>query len=134
MKKLLSILVMMLCTLAMSAQEEKHEYSRPLTDIEVVRRVDRLDIEGIIYRNVEVTLKPITPDYLINDKYKVKVVVRDTQGKKIWKRTLKGVFLYVFSTGQIQVAKQNFIPILIWQPSIELGGTTGTIREREGVY
>lgn len=134
MKKLVSIMVLVLCALSISAQEEKHEYSRPLTDIEVERRVDRLDIEGIIYRNVEVTLKPITPDYLINDKYKVKVVVKDAKGKKIWKRTLKGVFLYVFSTGQIQVAKQNFIPIIIWQPSIEMGGTTGTIREREGVY
>lgn len=125
---------MVLCTLTISAQEEKHEYSTPLTDVEVVRRVDQLDIEGMIYRNVEVALKPITPDYLINDKYKVKVVVKDAQGKKIWKRTLKGVFLYVFSTGQIQVAKKNFIPIVIWQPSMELGGTTGTIREREGVY
>lgn len=134
MKKPLSILVMVLYALSISAQEEKHEYSRPLTDVEVVRRVDHLDIEGIIYRNVEVTLKPITPDYLINNKYKVKVVVKDAQGKKIWKRTLKGVFLYVFSTGQIQVAKQNFIPILIWQPSIEMGGILGAIREREGVY
>ena len=79
------------------ARRKARVFYRSLTDIEAVRRVDSLDIEGIIFRNVEVTLKPITPDYLINDKYKIKVVVRNAQGKKIWKRTLKGVFLYFFN-------------------------------------
>lgn len=133
MKKLFSIFVMVLCALSISAQEEQPESTLPLTDVVVVRKVNRLDIDGAIFRNVEVTLKPITPDYLINDKYKVKVLVTDFRGKKIWKKTLKGVFLYVFSTGQVQVGKKNFRPLVIWKPTLT-DGTTGIIREREGVY
>ena len=124
---------MALFALVIYAQEEKRETTTPLGDVEVTRRVDRLDLEGVIYRNVKVTMKPIFADYLINDKDKVKVAIIDAQGKKIWKKTLKGVYLYVFSSGQIQVARKNFIPIVIWEPSIT-DGITGIIREKEGVY
>lgn len=133
MKKILSIFAMAFFALAICAQEEEPEKTLPLTDVAVVRRVDRLDLDGVILRNVEVTLKPVSPDYLINDKYKVKVLVTDFRGKKIWKKTLKGVFLYVFSSGQIQVGKKNFRPLVIWEPTLT-DGTTGIIREREGVY
>lgn len=132
MKKLVSILVMAFFALAICAQEEP-ETTSPLTDVVVVRKVDRLDLDGEILRNVEVTLNPVSPDYLINDKYKVKVKVTDFRGKKIWKKTLKGVFLYVFSNGQIQVGRKNFRPLVIWEPTLT-DGTTGIIREREGVY
>ena len=133
MKKILSIFAMAFFALAICAQEEEPEKTLPLTDVAVVRRVDRLDLDGVILRNVEVTLKPVSPDYLINDKYKVKVLVTDFRGKKIWKKTLKGVFLYVFSSGQIQVGKKNFRPLVIWEPTMT-DGTTGIIREKEGIY
>lgn len=133
MKKILSIFAMAFFALAICAQEEEPEKTLPLTDVAVVRRVDRLDLDGVILRNVEVTLKPVSPDYLINDKYKVKVLVTDFRGKKIWKKTLKGVFLYVFSSGQIQVGKKNFRPLVIWEPTLT-DGTTGIIREKEGIY
>ena len=55
----------------------------------------------------------ITPDYFISDKYKVKVKVVDKNGKSIYKKTLKNVFLYVFSNGQIQVGKKNFDQIVV---------------------
>jgi hypothetical protein len=132
MKKLVSIMVMALCTLTISAQEES-ETTTPLWDMEVVRKVDCLDIEGAIYRNVEVALKSISPDYLISDKSKVKVTIVDKNGKKIWKKTLKGVYLYVFKSGQVEVAKKNFRPIIIWRSSLT-DETNGIIREREGVY
>lgn len=76
----------MIYTIEYSKEAEK---TSPLTDVVVVRKVDRLDLDGEILRNVEVTLNPVSPDYLINDKYKVKVKVTDFRGKKIWKRNIR---------------------------------------------
>jgi hypothetical protein len=132
MKKLLSIMVMVLSALTISAQEEP-EATTPLYDMEVVRKVDCIDIEGKIYRNVEVSMKSISPDYLISDKSRVKVTVIDKDKKKIWKKTLKGVYLYVFKSGQVEVAYKNFSPVIIWRKSFA-NEIRGTIREKEGVY
>jgi hypothetical protein len=64
--------------------------------------------------------------------YKVKVTIVDMDGKEVWRKTLKNVYLYVFSDGQIQVGKQNFTKILITK---NVSGTfNGKIRENEGVY
>jgi hypothetical protein len=108
------------------------ETTKPLTDTEVMRNVSSMDIEGKEYENVKVTLKSISPDYFISDIYKVKVSIVDADGKEVWKKTLKNVFLYVFSDGQIQVGKINFNMILI-QKNVS-GSFTGKIREKEGVY
>jgi hypothetical protein len=108
------------------------ETSTPMTDAEIERNVARLDIEGKEYENVKVTLKSISPDYFVSDIYKVKVTIVDSQGKQVWKKTLKNVFLYVFSDGQIQVGKPKFNKILI-QKNVS-GLYTGKIREKEGVY
>lgn len=78
------------------------------------------------------SFKSITPDYFI-DKYKVKVKVVDKNGKSIYKKTLKNVFLYVFSNGQIQVGKKNFDQIVV-QKSKSTDENIGIIREKEGVY
>lgn len=133
MKKLLSILVMVLCALSISAQEKEPETTSPITGVEITRKVASLDIEGVQYNNVVVTMKPITPDYLINDRYKVKITITDSQGKKIWKKTLKNVYLYVFSDGQVQVGKPNFNQIIIRKSSYS-NDNIGAIREKEGVY
>ncbi len=108
------------------------ETANPLTDTKIMRKVSRIDIEGKVYENVEVTLKSISPDYFVSDKHKVKVVVEDMNGTKIWKKNLKNVFLYVFSNGQIQVGKQNFNKILILKD--DLGEFYGKIRVKEGIY
>ncbi|EXY10359.1 hypothetical protein M101_5006 [Bacteroides fragilis str. 1007-1-F  len=79
------------------------------------------------------SFKSITPDYFISDKYKVKVKVVDKNGKSIYKKTLKNVFLYVFSNGQIQVGKKNFDQIVV-SKSKETDENIGIIREKEGVY
>lgn len=79
------------------------------------------------------SFKSITPDYFISDKYKVKVKVVDKNGKPIYKKTLKNVFLYVFSNGQIQVGKKNFDQIVV-QKSKSTDENIGIIREKEGVY
>lgn len=132
MKKIvLMMLFLISCSANIIAQEP--ETTRPLTDTEVVRRVALLDLEGKYYYNVVMTFKSTTPDYFITDKYKVKVTVKDSDGKNVWKKTLKNVFLYVFSNGQIQVGKSNFNQILV-QKGKETGDFFGVVREKEGVY
>lgn len=108
------------------------ETTKPLTDTEILRNVSKMDIEGKEYENVKVTMKSISPDYYFSDKHKVKVEIVDMNGKEVWKKTLKNVFLYVFSDGQIQVGKQNFTKILITRNSSGL--FNGKIRENESVY
>lgn len=132
MKKIvLMMLFLISCSANIIAQEP--ETARPLTDTEVVRRVALLDLEGKYYYDVVMTFKSTTPDYFITDKYKVKITVKDSDGKNVWKKTLKNVFLYVFSNGQIQVGKSNFNQILV-QKGKETGDFFGVVREKEGVY
>jgi len=108
------------------------ETAKPMTGTEIVRNVSRIDIEGKEYENVKITLKSISPDYFFSDIYKVKVTIVNMEGKVVWKKTLKNVFLYVFSSGQIQVGKPNFDKILIQKNY--LGEFNGKIREKEGIY
>ena len=51
----------------------------------------------------------------------------------LYKKTLKNVFLYVFSNGQIQVGKKNFDQIVV-SKSKSTDENIGIIREKEGVY
>lgn len=132
MKHFVTILFLIL-SLSISGFAQEPESAKPLTDTEVLRKVAIMDIEGQIYDNVIVTMKSTSPDYIITDKYKVKVTITDANGKKIWKKTLKNVFLYVFSDGQVQVGKQNFDRILIRKSSLT-GDFIGKIREKEGIY
>jgi hypothetical protein len=108
------------------------ETAKPMTDTEIERNVSIMDIEGKEYENVKVTLKSISPDYFISDIYKVKVTIVDMNGNVVWKKTLKNDYLYVFSSGQIQVGKPNFDKILIQKNSS--GTYSGKIREKEGIY
>lgn len=108
------------------------ETTKPMTDTEIERNVSRIDIEGKEYENVKVNLKSISPDYYFSDVPKVKVTIVDMEGKQIWKKTLKNAYLYVFSSGQIQVGKPNFDRIVIYKN--DSGLYTGKIREKEGVY
>ena len=108
------------------------ETTKPLTDTEIVRNVSSMDIEGKEYKNVKVTMKSISPDYYFSDKDKVKVTILGMDGLKVWKKTLKNVYLYVFSSGQIQVGQPNFTKILI-QKNYS-GSFIGKIREKEGIY
>lgn len=123
----------MLFTITLTFAQSEPETAKPLTDMEVVRKVARFDIEGKIYENVTVSFKSITPDYFISDKYKVKVKVVNSKGKSIYKKTFKNVFLYVFSNGQVQVGKKNFDQIIV-QKSVLTDDNVGMIREKEGIY
>ena len=126
--KILLVLLIFNFTSSLFSQET----AKPMTDTEIMRNVSRMDIEGKEYENVKVTLKSISPDYFISDIYKVKVTIVDMEGKEIWKKILKNVYLYVFSDGQIQVGKPNFNKIFIQKN--DTGSFNGKVREKEGVY
>ena len=113
------------------AQNSEPEKASPMTDTEIVRKCTILDVEGKLYDNVTVTIKSNQPDFFFTDKYKVKVTVTDASGSKVWNKTFKNAFLYVFSNGQIQVGKQNFDQLVI---SSSTGDWIGMVREKEGVY
>ncbi len=132
MKKYLTVLFIML-TIACVVFAQESERVKPLADVEVVRNVSLMDIEGKYYENVVVTMKSISPDFFISNKFKVKVTITDVNGKKVWKKTMKNAFLYIFSNGQVEIGKPNFVQILIQRASLS-EGTIGIIREKEGVY
>lgn len=127
------LLLMMFFAVSLVFAQNEPETTTPLTDMEVVRKVAFLDIEGKHYEDVTISFKSTTPDYFISDKYKVKVKVVDKDGKSIYKKTFKNAFLYVFSNGQIQVGKKNFSQIVI-SKSNSTDDHIGIIREKEGVY
>ena len=129
----ITLLVIMFLTSTFAFTQSEPETTTPLTDMEVVRKVAILDIEGEIHEDVIISFKSTTPDYFITDKYKVKVKVVDKKGKSVYKKTFKNAFLYVFSNGQIQVGKPNFDQILITKSELT-NSNIGIIREKEGVY
>jgi hypothetical protein len=125
--KILLILLIFNFTTSLFSQET----TKPLTDTQIERCVLIMDIDGKVYEYVNVTLKSMSPNYF-SDRYRVKVTIVDIEGNTVWRKTLKNVFLYVFSDGQIQVGKGNFNRILIKKHYS--GADIGTIREKEGVY
>lgn len=133
MKKLVLFLVMLTISTVGFAQNSEEETTKPIIDTEIVRKVTVLDIEGKCYENVIVTFKSNKPDFVWTDKYKVKVTVTDSSGKKLWNKTFKNSFLYVFSSGQIQVGKPNFDQIVICKSSAS-GNWIGQVREKEGIF
>lgn len=131
--KMSVLLLIMIFMSPLAFAQSEPETATPLVDMEVVRKVAVLDVEGKYYENVTMSFKSITPDYFISDKYKVKVKVVDENGKSIYKKTLKNVFLYVFSNGQIQVGKKSFNQIVVSKSKMT-DDNIGVIREKEGVY
>ena len=130
MKKILLLVAILLTFTSNVFAQEK---AKPLIDQEVMRRVALIDVEGTTYENVVVSMKSASLDDFVKGKDKVKVVITDSQGKKIWKKTLKNVCLYVFSNGQVLVGKSGFVQLVI-QKSSYTDDFVGMIREKEGIY
>ena len=133
MKRILLFLMMLTINIVSFAQNSEPEKAKPMTDTEIVRKCAILDVEGKYYDTVTVTIKSNQPDFFFTDKYKVKVTVTDTSGSKVWNKTFKNAFLYVFPNGQIQVGKPNFDKLVITKSS-PTGDWIGVVREKEGVY
>lgn len=130
--KIFVLFVVMFFTTSWAFAQNEPETAKPLTDMEVVRKVAYLDIEGQFYENVTISFKSVSPGNFIF-KYRVKIKVVDKKGKLVYKKTFKNAFLYVFSDGQIQVGHKNFNQVLITK-SISSDDNIGVIREKEGVY
>lgn len=133
MKRILLFLMMLTINIVGFAQNDETEKVKPMTDTEIVRKVASLDIEGKYYDNVTVTVKSNLPDFVFTDKFKVKVTVTDSFGAKVWNKTFKNAFLYVFSNGQIQIGKPNFRQLVIFKSSLT-DAWIGMVREKEGIY
>lgn len=133
MKKLLFFLMMLTINIVSFAQNSEPEKAKPITDAEIVRKCIILDVEGKLYENVTVTIKSNQPDFIFTDTYKVKITVTDASGSKVWNKTFKNAFLYVFPSGQIQVGKPNFHQMIISRADSS-SEWIGMVREKEGVY
>lgn len=127
MKKVILFLFCFLsCSISMMSQELQR--AKPMFNAEIVRNLAILDIEGETYFDVEVTIKSNSAL-----KPKVKIFIKEKGGELIWKKTLKHSYLYVFSSGQVQVGRPNFDQILIHKSKNGIS-FVGKIREKEGVY
>lgn len=133
MKRILLFLMMLTINIVSFAQNSEPEKASPMTDTEIVRKCAILDVEGKYYDNVTVTIKSNQPDLFFTDKYKVKVTVTDASGSKVWNKTFKNAFLYVFPNGQVQVGKPNFHQMIISRADSS-SEWIGMVREKEGVY
>ena len=128
---IITLLFSMFSFISFAQSENDVETSKPTTDIEIERFVRGIDIEGDIYENVLVNIKSFSPDD-IHSKYRVKIVIKDENNKKIYDKTFNNTFLYVFSNGQIQIGIPKFDKMII--SSKYTGNYWGIIREKEGVY
>ena len=137
MKKLIVLLIFTISfnsfAFAQSTNDET-EKAPPMEGVELIRKVLHFDIEGEIYTDVEVAIKSNSPDYFFVNKHRVKVKVTDSNGKIVWNKTMKNVYLYVFSNGQIQVGRPKFSQLVIYSGKRANKYEKGIIREKEGVY
>ena len=109
------------------------EESKPSVGTEIVRKCSYMDIEGEKIENVTVTLKSNDPDFFFTDKYKVTVLMTDSNGKKVWKKVFKNAYLYIFSDGEIHVGKPKFARLVIFRSKYS-DEYYGLVRDKEGVY
>lgn len=130
---LLSLFFTFSFTFGQTTKEDEKETVPPSVNTEIVRKVAVFDIEGKKYTDVTITLKSISADFLIhfNDRVKVKIVAQG--GTVIYKKTYKNAFLYIFSSGQIQVGRPRFDQILINKSNFS-NVYFGMIREKEGIF
>ena len=124
MKRLLSFAILLLLFGTCHSLEMEEQTSAPLFDSLVVRVVDVIEIDGKMFDNVSVSLQAIPPHYnqIDNfvDYFSVRVVVRNRNGKKVWKKLFKRAYLFEMRSGQVQVRKsddENFVIVVIGKSS-----------------
>lgn len=127
--------MLLMLPMAVVAQSEEPEKSSPSWDTEIVRRCTAMNIEGERFDNVVITLKSYDknsePFLGIKGGPRVKVTVKDNNGKKVYKKTFKNCYLYIFSDGEVQVGKPKFNQIII----DKIGRSWyGEIKEKEGIW
>lgn len=108
------------------------------SDMEIVRRCSYMDIEGERFDNVVITLKSYDknsePFLGIKGGPRVKVTVKDNNGKKVYKKTFKNSHLYISREGEIEVGQWNFLQLNIFRVKGRIKDSWfGVIREKEGI-
>lgn len=137
MKKLIVLLIFTISFNSFAFAQNNNdetEKASPMEGVDLIRKVLHFDIEGEIYTDVEVAIKSNNPDYYFINKHRVKVKVTDSNGKIVWNKTMKNVYLYVFSDGQIQIGRPKFSQLVIYSGKRANKYEKGIIREKEGVY
>lgn len=115
------------------AESDEPEKSLPSYDAEIEKKCWYIDIEGTNHDFVTISLKSVSPNEF-RKSYEVKVKVRDKNGKKIYSKTFKNCYLYIFNSGHIQVGTPKFHRIIISKLLDDGGPWVGCIREKEGVW
>ena len=136
MKKLIVLLIFTISFNSFAFAQNNNdetEKASPMQNAELIRKVWFLDIEGEMYTDVVVAIKSISPDFF-SGKTRVKVKVTDSNGKIVWNKTMKNVYLYVFSDGQIQIGRPKFSQLVIYSGKRANKYEKGIIREKEGGY
>ena len=118
-------------SLSFSIYADEPEKTSPITNKEITRNVSRLDIEGKSYENVTIQMCGIQGDVLSWPKVKVKV--KNSKGKKVWSKTFKNAYIYVFSDGQLQIGLKNFNQMMIFKLK-DSNEWIGIVNEKEGIY
>lgn len=129
------LLLMATMTMAFSFAQDEPEKSSPSWDTEIVRRCSNMNIEGERFDNVVITLKSYDknsePFLGIKGGPRVKVTVKNNNGKKVYKKIFKNCYLYIFSDGEVRVGKPKFNQIII----DKIGRSWyGEIKEKEGIW
>ena len=107
------------------------EESKPSFNTEILRHCEWLDVEGFIFKDVTVTIKSLNKTTLDS---RVKIRVKNSKGKVIYKNTFRNDYLYIFSDGQIQVGIPKFNKLIIYPYENEKGKWYGKIRWKEGIW
>lgn len=138
MKRLLTLFILITSIVSLShsqtATTPEVQSVKPVRNAMVERKVVAIDVDGVTYENVNVSMQAVNHRYY--NRNKVKIVIRDVMGKKLWSKTFSDVFLYVFSDGQVQVGQGTFIQLLIEKiakPTAE-GEFKATFREKQGIF
>ena len=128
-KSLFLMLSLLLLPIIAIAQEA--EKAKPTFGVKVERNVDFAIIEGEAYQNVVVEFNAAAIDDIFKEG--VKITVKDSNGKKIFKKRFSNSYLYGFSDGAIQVGKGNVLTQVILSKSSLTGKWSMEIKEK-GIY
>lgn len=105
------------------AQHVMPEGVLPSHDAKITRECRLFSIEGFFISNVEVTIKSATN--------KVKVLVKNESGKRVYKKTFRNCNLYMSGDGCVQVGTPHFTKLLVLPTEFDF--FIGEINEKEGV-
>jgi len=101
MKNILAIFIFAFSTISAFAQSES---VKPTLGVTIEREVSFATINNKDYSYIIVELKAAELSYFAEG---VRVIVRDSSGKRIYRKRFPKSYLYAFSDGTIQIGKGN---------------------------